>query len=77
VTRPRPFWYLYSDAQTATPPPNTRPSETGQMDTRDGHNNTGLWGLLGLTGLLELAGLRRRHDEPVHTYTDSRERSKI
>jgi hypothetical protein len=47
-------------AQTATPPPETRPPEIRHVETRDDRDNTGLWGLLGLTGLLGLSGLRRR-----------------
>ena len=63
-------------AQTATPPPETRPPEIRHVETRTDHDRTGLWGLLGLAGLLGLTGLRRR-DEPVRTYTDPRERSKV
>jgi hypothetical protein len=57
-------------AQTATPTPETR-----RIETRDDRDRTGLWGLLGLTGLLGLMGLRRR-PENVHTFTDTRERSR-
>jgi MYXO-CTERM domain-containing protein len=63
-------------AQTATPPPETRPPEIRHVETRADHDKTGLWGLLGLVGLLGLAGLRRR-DETVRAYTDPRERSKV
>jgi hypothetical protein len=41
------------------------------------HDNTGLWDLLDLTGLLGLAGLWRRHDAPVRTSTDPRVRSQM
>jgi hypothetical protein len=34
-------------AQTATPPPETRPPETRRVDRPDDHDKTGLWGLLG------------------------------
>jgi hypothetical protein len=57
-------------AQTPAPTPETR-----QMDTRDEDDNTGLWGLLGLTDLLGLAG--RRRPEHVRSYTESRERSTV
>ena len=58
-------------AQTPTPPPETRPPETRYAETRTDHDKTGLWGLLGLTGL-------GRHSDPdrVGTYTNPRERSK-
>ena len=56
-------------AQTATPTPETRRAET-----RDDGDRTGLWGLLGLAGLLGLMG--RRRSDTVHTYTDTRERSR-
>jgi MYXO-CTERM domain-containing protein len=51
-------------AQTPTPPPETR-----RVETRVEHDRTGLWGLLGLTGL------GRRRDD-VRAYTDPRARSK-
>jgi MYXO-CTERM domain-containing protein len=62
-------------AQTATPPPETRPPDIQRVETRTEHDRTGLWGLLGLAGLLGLTGSRRR-DEPVRTYTDPRERTR-
>ena len=62
-------------AQTAPPPPETRPPNI-RHETRDEGDNTGLWGLLGLTGLVGLAGLRRR-PETVRTSTDPRERNKV
>ena len=56
-------------AQTATPTPEAR-----RVETRDDHDRTGLWGLLGLAGLLGLMG--RRRSDTVHTYPDTRERSR-
>jgi hypothetical protein len=56
-------------AQTAPPTPETR-----RVDTRDERDRTGLWGLLGLAGLLGLMG--RRRPDTVHSYTDTRERSR-
>lgn len=55
------------DTTTAVP-------DVRQVETRVERDYTGLWGLLGLLGLAGLAG--RRRPEAVHTYTDSRERSR-
>jgi MYXO-CTERM domain-containing protein len=54
----------------------TTPAPTTQVvETRAQTDNRGLWGLLGLAGLAGLIG-RRRHVEPVHSYSTPRERSK-
>ena len=63
-------------AQTATPPPETRPPDIQRVETRTDHDRTGLWGLLGLAGLLGLTGLRRR-PENVGTYPNPREQHKV
>jgi len=63
-------------AQTATPPPETRPPDIHRVETRTDHDRTGLWGLLGLVGLLGLTGLRRR-PENVGTYPNPREQHKV
>ena len=55
----------------------TTPAPAPQVvETRDHTDNRGLWGLLGLAGLAGLIG-RRRHVEPVNSYSTPRERSKV
>jgi hypothetical protein len=57
-------------AQTTAPTPKVR-----QVETHDTRDNTGVWALLGVTGLVGLAVLRR--PALVRVYIDRRERSKI